>query len=192
MNKHRHTTARVIVAAMVLVAALAPPAAAQWKKLPDPVIQQKVATVVTDSQRIRNIERDAIDAFIASLKASVCVKSHPQGLPLVGSFGLALMNSRTKADQSLPNELGSAFRGFLSIRPAPPIPGKQGELNGESKINEHFIRETNDSRAAGGGISQLMGCPEVKQTQPKLDALRNQAKDALLNMMRNATQNAFK
>ena len=193
MSIHRRTTAAAIVAAVIVVAGVARPAAAQWQKPPESVIKSWETRVVTDAQKIRTTERDGINAFLDSLRASTCVKNKPQGLTTIGSFGQLLMNSRAKADQNLPNELGASFRGFLSVRPAPPIPGKLGSLTGESKINEHYSREANDAKAGTmGGLSQLMGCKEVSQTQTKLDQLRNQAHDALLNMMRMAQQNASK
>lgn len=183
---------RTIVAMIAIV--IASPIAARAQKLTEQAIQLKVSMVVNDTQKIRNVERDGINAFIASLKASTCVKSNPQWPVAMGALGGTLMNIRTRADQNLPNELGRLFRNNFTFKPGPPIPGKQGSLTGEagSKINEYYLREANDTnKAIGGGLSTIR-CPETTQVQTKLNTLRTLAQDSLQNMMRTALQNANK
>ena len=184
-------------------------------KLTGEEVQAKLQKLKVEIKRIRDTESGGIGSAIGAFGQSGCVKGKLQGgglgqppkstattggsgqtpTPKVGGITLdfgkiqqGIIGARALGDKELPHELGNQFVNWVSTRPAPPIPGKEGNLTGESKINEHYQRETRDTKNIMQPLSMLSACPEFNPLSAAIEKAQKDASNALQNLMKTALQ----
>ncbi|MEI6667689.1 MAG: hypothetical protein WCP29_05995 [Acidobacteriota bacterium] len=133
---------------MTMCVVVALPSIGAGQKLSAGEIDQRARQLTAETQRVRNQERVAIQTATRKLLADPRVQRQPRLAEAVRNLERRILILRERADRDLPAELSGLFRQKASGRSAPPIPGKQGNLTGESKITEHYARERQDTMAA--------------------------------------------
>lgn len=147
----------IIVTALALTIVGSPTAAAA-QRMSQAQIDTRGQQLMADIQNLRNQEKAAIQAATRAALADSRVQRDPRTRQAILDLERAILASRAKGDREMPAEVVGLFKRQASGRSAPPIRGKQGALNGESKIREHYLRETQDAetalRRANNAVSQ--------------------------------------
>jgi soluble lytic murein transglycosylase-like protein len=133
---------------MTLCVVVALPAVVAAQKLNAKEIDRRAQRLTSETQKLRSQEREEIQAATRMLLANPRVQRQPQLAEAVRTLERRILASRERADRDLPGELSGLFKLKASGKSAPPIPGKSGSLTGESKANEHYSRETQDTTTA--------------------------------------------